>query len=138
MVTAMVTSPPFRRKSSIIVAADESTISWGPSPTFGELVSGGRAASRGPSLGPLGPPPESTQDSRRPHESPRSLLVFGSHWLSKVIWSLFSNSKSLPRPCRKSENREASDLISPLALPAVIQVCGDWGGVEFSCSLREG
>uniref|UniRef100_A0A2K5M5W0 Protein RCC2 n=1 Tax=Cercocebus atys TaxID=9531 RepID=A0A2K5M5W0_CERAT len=26
-------------KSSIIVAADESTISWGPSPTFGELVS---------------------------------------------------------------------------------------------------
>ncbi|GAB5574614.1 protein RCC2 isoform X1 [Prionailurus iriomotensis] len=25
------------RKSSIIVAADESTISWGPSPTFGEL-----------------------------------------------------------------------------------------------------
>lgn len=24
-------------KSSIIVAADESTISWGPSPTFGEL-----------------------------------------------------------------------------------------------------
>lgn len=26
------------RKSSIIVAADESTISWGPSPTFGELV----------------------------------------------------------------------------------------------------
>lgn len=27
------------RKSSIIVAADESTISWGPSPTFGELVS---------------------------------------------------------------------------------------------------
>ena len=25
-------------KSSIIIAADESTISWGPSPTFGELV----------------------------------------------------------------------------------------------------
>lgn len=29
----------FNRKSSIIIAADESTISWGPSPTFGELVS---------------------------------------------------------------------------------------------------
>uniref|UniRef100_A0A8B9WGV4 Regulator of chromosome condensation 2 n=1 Tax=Bos mutus grunniens TaxID=30521 RepID=A0A8B9WGV4_BOSMU len=28
-------------KSSIIVAADESTISWGPSPTFGELVAMG-------------------------------------------------------------------------------------------------
>lgn len=28
----------FLRKSSIIIAADESTISWGPSPTFGELV----------------------------------------------------------------------------------------------------
>lgn len=28
----------FNRKSSIIIAADESTISWGPSPTFGELV----------------------------------------------------------------------------------------------------
>ncbi|KFW83777.1 Protein RCC2, partial [Manacus vitellinus] len=28
---------PLCRKSSIIVAADESTISWGPSPTFGEL-----------------------------------------------------------------------------------------------------
>ena len=28
----------FPRKSSIIIAADESTISWGPSPTFGELV----------------------------------------------------------------------------------------------------
>lgn len=28
----------FDRKSSIIVAADDSTISWGPSPTFGELV----------------------------------------------------------------------------------------------------
>lgn len=27
-------------KSSIIVAADESTISWGPTPTFGELVYG--------------------------------------------------------------------------------------------------
>lgn len=26
------------RKSSIIIAADESTISWGPSPTCGELV----------------------------------------------------------------------------------------------------
>ncbi|NXN06125.1 RCC2 protein, partial [Sylvia borin] len=28
-------------KSSVIVAADESTISWGPSPTFGELVAMG-------------------------------------------------------------------------------------------------
>lgn len=28
----------FNRKSSIIIAADESTISWGPSPTCGELV----------------------------------------------------------------------------------------------------
>lgn len=28
----------FYRKSSIIIAADESTISWGPSPTCGELV----------------------------------------------------------------------------------------------------
>lgn len=27
------------RKSSVVIAADESTISWGPSPTFGELVS---------------------------------------------------------------------------------------------------
>lgn len=26
------------RKSSIVIAADDSTISWGPSPTFGELV----------------------------------------------------------------------------------------------------
>lgn len=26
-------------KSSIVIAADDSTISWGPSPTFGELVS---------------------------------------------------------------------------------------------------
>lgn len=26
------------RKSSVVIAADESTISWGPSPTFGELV----------------------------------------------------------------------------------------------------
>ncbi|ETE57289.1 Protein RCC2, partial [Ophiophagus hannah] len=32
-------------KSSIIVAADESTISWGPSPTFGELVAMGYAHS---------------------------------------------------------------------------------------------
>ena len=36
---AGVTAAAFRRKSSIIVAADDSTISWGPSPTFGELVS---------------------------------------------------------------------------------------------------
>jgi len=36
---------PRCRKSSIIVAADESTISWGPSPTFGELV---RRIYRGP------------------------------------------------------------------------------------------
>lgn len=27
------------RKSSVIIAADDSTISWGPSPAFGELVS---------------------------------------------------------------------------------------------------
>ncbi|KAG8142220.1 putative Protein RCC2 protein [Naja naja] len=32
-------------KSSIIVAADDSTISWGPSPTFGELVAMGYAHS---------------------------------------------------------------------------------------------
>lgn len=36
---AVVTASACCRKSSIIVAADESTISWGPSPTFGELVS---------------------------------------------------------------------------------------------------
>lgn len=36
---AGVTAAALCRKSSIIVAADESTISWGPSPTFGELVS---------------------------------------------------------------------------------------------------
>lgn len=30
---------PSCRKSSVIIAADESTISWGPSPAFGELVS---------------------------------------------------------------------------------------------------
>nr|XP_028596458.1 protein RCC2 isoform X3 [Podarcis muralis]XP_028596459.1 protein RCC2 isoform X3 [Podarcis muralis]XP_028596460.1 protein RCC2 isoform X3 [Podarcis muralis] len=39
-------------KSSIIVAADESTISWGPSPTFGELVRrADAAAAKGPHLG---------------------------------------------------------------------------------------
>ncbi|XP_053256958.1 protein RCC2 isoform X3 [Podarcis raffonei] len=39
-------------KSSIIVAADESTISWGPSPTFGELVRRADvAAAIGPHLG---------------------------------------------------------------------------------------
>lgn len=46
-----VTTSACCRKSSIIVAADESTISWGPSPTFGELVSwplGGRLAQSGP------------------------------------------------------------------------------------------
>lgn len=62
LLAALVTAPTCFRKSSIIVAADESTISWGPSPTFGELVSGGPVwQGAGPSPGSLGLPPENGQ-----------------------------------------------------------------------------
>ena len=55
-----LTAAPVCRKSSIIVAADESTISWGPSPTFGELVSWPLPGGQSPTWAPE-PPPENAQ-----------------------------------------------------------------------------
>lgn len=53
LLDAGVTAAALCRKSSIIVAADESTISWGPSPTFGELVSWSLPGGAEPRVGSL-------------------------------------------------------------------------------------
>lgn len=60
LLDAGLTAAPICRKSSIIVAADESTISWGPSPTFGELVSWPLPGGQSPAWAPE-PPPENAQ-----------------------------------------------------------------------------
>lgn len=100
------------------MAADESTISWGPSPTFGELVSGGaRVAGRRTQAGlSAAVPPE---DGRlKGCDAPPSLGHIGSrrgfcahHVMVTVLHSHIVN-----------ENRAVSDPISLWSCSAV-EVC---------------